>query len=259
MLNAFSRTELLIGAEGLARLESSTVAVIGLGGVGSWAAEALARSGVGGLVLVDDDCVCVTNINRQLLALTSTVGKPKVEVMRDRALDINPRIRAEALQCFYNADSAEDILRPGLSYVVDAIDTVSSKLDLVQSCKAAEIPVISAMGAGNKLDPSRLEVADISETSICPLARVMRKELRLRGIERLKVVYSREIPLDVDEAENPCLHDCVCPKMDRSWSARRSVPGSVSFVTPVFGFIIAAEGVKDLRAASGDGPIAGRP
>jgi tRNA A37 threonylcarbamoyladenosine dehydratase len=249
MLDSFSRTELLIGAEGLARLEASTVAVIGIGGVGSYAAEALARSGVGGLVLVDDDCVCVTNINRQVVALRSTVGKPKVEVMKERVLDINPRIRIEALQLYYGPETAEGILRPGLSYVVDAIDTVSSKLDLVVRAKAAGIPVVSAMGAGNKLDPTRLEVADISATSICPLARVMRKELRKRGIESLKVVYSREPPIEVDEAANPCRQSCVCPKKDRTCALRRSVPGSISFVPPVAGFIIAAEVVRDLLAA----------
>jgi len=249
MLDSFSRIELLIGAEGLARLEASTVAVIGIGGVGSYAAEALARSGIGGLVLVDDDCVCVTNINRQAVALRSTVGKPKVDVMRERVLDINPSIRVEALRLYYGADSAEGILRPGLSYIVDAIDTVSSKIDLIVRAKAAGIPIVSAMGAGNKLDPTRLEVADISATSICPLARVMRRELRKRGIDSLKVVYSREPPLEVNEAANPCRLECVCPGKGRTCASRRSVPGSVPFVPPVAGFIIAAEVVRDLLAS----------
>jgi tRNA A37 threonylcarbamoyladenosine dehydratase len=201
---------------------------------------------VGGLLLVDDDCVCVTNINRQLVASRSTIGRPKVEVMRDRVLDINPRIRVEALELYYDVDSAERILRSGLSYIVDAIDMVTSKLDLVVRAKARGIPIVSSMGAGNKLDPTRIAVADISETSICPLARVMRKELRKRGVESLKVVYSREIPMKVDEAENPCLADCVCPKKDRTCAARRSVPGSVSFVPPVFGFTAASVVVRDL-------------
>jgi len=224
MSDAFSRTALLIGADGLARLEASTVAVIGIGGVGSFAVEALARSGLGGLVLVDDDSVCATNINRQVPALHSTVGRPKVEVMLERVLDINPRIRVEALKLRYDADSGEGILRPGLSYVVDAIDTVSSKIDLIVRARRAGIPIISSMGAGNKLDPTRLEVADISATSICPLARVIRKELRKRGIESLKVVYSRETP------------------------ARLSPPGSVAFVPSAAGLIIAAEVVRDLLA-----------
>jgi tRNA A37 threonylcarbamoyladenosine dehydratase len=250
MPNEFSRTELLIGAEGLAKLEASSVAVIGLGGVGSWAAEALARAGLGGLVLVDDDSVCATNVNRQLIAARSTIGKPKVEAMRDRVLDINPRIRVEAMRLRYRARTAGAILRPDLSYVVDAIDSLESKLDLIVRSKAAGIPVISSMGAGNKLDPTRVESADISETAVCPLARAMRKELRRLGVDKLKVVYSREPPIEVPESGNPCLGDCAyaddCPRIDRSWSAPRPAPGSVSFVTPVFGFVIAAEVVGDL-------------
>ena len=250
MSDAFSRTGLVIGAEGLARLEACTVAVVGLGGVGSWAAEALARAGVGGLVLVDNDSVCVTNIHRQLVASVSTVGRPKAEVMRGRALDINPRIRVQALHLRYGPDSAGEVLRPGVSYVVDAIDSVQAKLDLVVRAGEAGIPVISSMGAGNKLDPTRVEVADISGTSICPLARAMRKELRLRGVERLKVVFSCEVPVEVAESANPCLGGCDfdCPKRDLSWSAPRAAPGSVSFVPPVFGFVIAAEVIKDLLA-----------
>ena len=250
MSNAFSRTELLMGAEKMARLEASTVAVIGLGGVGSWAAEALARAGVGGLVLVDHDSVCVTNINRQLVATHGTIGKPKAEVMRDRALDINPKIRVEALHQHYGPDTATGILQPGLSQVVDAIDSVQAKLDLIVRAGEAGIPIVSSMGAGNKLDPTRIEVADISGTSICPLARVMRRELRARGVEHLKVVYSKEIPLEVEAAGNPCLDGCGydCPKRDSSWSSPRPAPGSISYVTAVFGFIIAAEVVKDLLA-----------
>lgn len=251
MPNAFSRTALLIGTEGLAKLRASTVAVLGLGGVGSYAAEALARAGVGGLVLVDDDRVCATNINRQLVASRSTVGRLKAEVMRERVLDINPAAKVEAVKKFYKAETAQEILPPGLSYVVDAIDFVASKLDLIVRCKAAGTPVISSMGAGNKLDPKRIEVADISETAICPLARVVRKELRALGVKNHKVVYSREIPLEVEEAANPCLGcpERECPKRDESWSAPRSVPGSISFVPPVMGFILAAEVVRDLLRA----------
>jgi tRNA A37 threonylcarbamoyladenosine dehydratase len=247
-LDRFSRSELLLGPEAMARLASATVAIFGIGGVGSWAAEALARSGVGGFILVDDDSVCLTNINRQVMALGSTVGRPKVEVMAERIRDINPQARVEAFQEFYGPATAERLLPPGLSYAVDAIDTISSKLDLVCRALALGVPVISSMGAGNKLDPSRLEIADIHKTSVCPLARVMRRELRDRGIKHLKVVYSREEPIEVAEAENPCRTGCVCPKKDRTCAGRRSVPGSVSFVPPAAGFLIAAQVVKDLTA-----------
>lgn len=251
MLDSFSRTQLLIGAESLAKLQASTVAVFGIGGVGSWAVEALARCGVGGFVLVDDDAVCVTNINRQIIALRDTVGRPKVEVMKERVLAINPDARVEAFQEYYSAETAGHFFPEGagpaaISYVVDAIDTVSSKIDLIMRAQAAGIPIMSAMGAGNKLDPTRFEVADIYKTSVCPLARVMRYELRRRGVKSLKVVYSREVPRKIDEATNPCRLGCVCPKMDRTCLGRRSVPASISFVPPVAGFIIAAEVVKDL-------------
>lgn len=249
MLDAFSRTELIIGSEAMDKLEAATVAVFGIGGVGSYAAEALARSGVGSFVLVDDDCVCLTNINRQIIALRSTVGKPKVLVMKERILDINPSARVETFQEFYNADSAPRMLRPGLSYVVDAIDTVSSKIDLIMRSAEMGIPLVSAMGAGNKLDPTRLELADIYGTSVCPLARVMRRELKKRGLKSLNVVYSRETPIKVNEEDNPCRSDCVCPKKDRTCAGRRSVPGSVAFVPPAAGLIIASKVVRDLIAS----------
>lgn len=240
-LDAFSRTELLIGPEALARLQASRVAIFGLGGVGSWAAEALARAGVGGFLLVDDDSVCVTNINRQIIALRSTVGRPKVEVMRERILAINPNARVDAFQERYEAETGGRFFYAGsageISYVVDAIDSVSSKIDLILRSQAAGIPIMSAMGAGNKLDPTRFEVADIFETSVCPLARVMRHELRRRGVKRLKVVYSREEPLKADAAAS---------EGAEPGSGRRSVPASISFVPPVAGFIIAAEVVKEL-------------
>lgn len=246
MLDAFSRSELLIGKDALEKLASATVAVFGIGGVGSWAAEALARSGVGGFRLVDDDSVCLTNINRQIIALRTTIGRPKVEVMRERILDINPEARVEIFQEFYAEGNAALFFTPGLSYVIDAIDSVSSKLDLIVRAKSLGIPVMSAMGAGNKLDPTRFEVADIYSTSVCPLARVMRRELRKRGVGELKVVYSKEEPIRVVEAENPCRQHCICPKKDRTCVGRRSIPGSIAFVPPVAGFIIAAEVVKDL-------------
>jgi tRNA threonylcarbamoyladenosine dehydratase len=252
MIDSFSRSELLLGSEAIERLRNSRVAVFGLGGVGSWAAEALARSGIGALALVDDDAVCVSNINRQLVATRETVGRPKVGVMRERVLAINPEARVEVFQEFYSAENAERLLPAGLDYVIDAIDTVSSKIDLIVRCTARGIPIISALGAGNKLDPTRFEVADIYQTSVCPLARVMRQELKKRGVESLKVVYSREAPIKVNEAANPCRSGCVCPKKDRTCVGRRSVPGSVPFVPPVMGFILAAEAVKDLTGRSKD-------
>lgn len=231
----FSRNELLLGPEALTRLSKARVAIFGLGGVGSWVAEALARAGVGMFVLVDHDRVCLSNINRQAVALESTLGRPKVEVMAERIRDINPEARVEARMEFYGPASAEALLPPGLSYVVDAIDTVDSKLDLVCRALGLGIPVISSMGAGNKLDPSRLEIADIHKTSVCPLARVMRQELKARGIKHLKVVYSREEPIELPEA---------LPSPE----GRRRIPGSVAFVPPVAGFLMAAEVVKDLIA-----------
>ncbi len=258
MLDAFSRTELLLGREAMEKLAAAKVAIFGIGGVGAYAAEGLARSGVGAFILVDDDSVCLTNINRQIIALRSTVGKPKVEVMKARILDINPEAKVEIFQEYCGPESAPRLLGQdlagcagvpgglGISYIVDAIDTVSAKLDLIERAKAMGVPIISCMGAGNKLDPTRLEVADIYETSVCPLARVMRTELRKRGIAALEVVYSKEIPIKVNEAENPCRTGCICPKKDRTCLGRRSVPGSVSFVPSVAGLIIASRVVRNL-------------
>jgi tRNA threonylcarbamoyladenosine dehydratase len=239
---------MLLGTEAMAALERARVAVVGLGGVGSWAAEALARSGVGGFVLIDDDSVCITNMNRQVIATSESVGRPKVQVMAERIRAINPGAAVEAREERFGADTAERLLDPGLSYVVDAIDTVSAKIELIVRSRALGLPIISAMGMGNKLDPTRIEVADIRKTSICPLARVMRKELRRRGIESLKVIYSREEPIEVEEAANPCRRDCVCPKKDRTCAGRRSVPGSVSFVPPAAGLIAASVVARDLIA-----------
>jgi tRNA threonylcarbamoyladenosine dehydratase len=248
MSDAFSRTELLIGSEGLARLASSTVAVFGLGGVGSYAAEALVRAGVGGFVLVDNASIGPSNINRQIIATRSTVGRRKVEVMRDRILDINPDARVEIQVQPFAPDTAEALVHPGLSYIVDAIDTLSAKIELVLRAKAFALPVVSAMGAGNKLDPSRIEVADIYETSVCPLARVMRRELKRLGVESLKVVYSKEIPLEPKEAGEDCRHKGICPKDDEDCPCEgyRSVPGSLSFVPSVFGLIAASVVVRSL-------------
>ncbi|WP_371364136.1 tRNA threonylcarbamoyladenosine dehydratase [Sporomusa rhizae] len=248
MLHEFSRTELLIGAEGLRKLAQSKVAVFGIGGVGTFVVEGLARSGVGKFVLVDDDCICLTNINRQLHATRKTIGRPKVEVMRDRILEINPKAEVTIFQAFYLPDTSEGIIANDYDYIVDAIDTVTAKIDLVCKAKAKNIPVISSMGAGNKLDPTKFEVADIFNTSVCPLAKVMRQELRKRGIDSLKVVYSKEEPLKPVETENSsCSLHCVCPPgTTRKCSTRRQTPGSIAFVPSVAGLIIAGEVVKDI-------------
>ncbi|HWQ58138.1 MAG TPA: tRNA threonylcarbamoyladenosine dehydratase [Clostridia bacterium] len=250
MLNEFSRTEILLGKDAMRKLAASRVAVFGIGGVGSYAAEALARAGVGAIDVFDDDRICLTNINRQLLATHKTIGKKKVEVMRERILDINPRCAVTANECFYGADNAESFDLAVYDYILDAIDTVSSKLVLIERAVKAAVPVVSCMGAGNKLDPTRLEVADIYKTSVCPLARVMRRELKKRGIAALKVVYSREEAIKPFEDDDlSCKYNCVCPPgTTRKCSVRRQVPGSVSFVPPVAGFILAAEAIRDLVA-----------
>lgn len=247
-LNAFSRTELLIGAEAMVRLAAANVAVFGVGGVGSFAVEALARAGVGRLVLIDDDCVCLTNLNRQLHATTQTIGRSKVEVMKERVLSINPRAEVESIQKFYLPETAEEIMSSDFSYVVDAIDTVTAKIDLILRCQAMGTPVISCMGAGNKMDPTRFEVSDLFKTSVCPLAKVMRQELRARGAKPVKVVYSKEQPLTPDDgAEASCRQNCVCPPgTERSCTIRRQIPGSMSFVPSVAGLILAGEVIKDL-------------
>lgn len=246
MLHAFSRTEMLIGAVGLEKLKKSKIAVFGIGGVGTFAVEALARCGVGSFVIVDDDDICLTNINRQIHATRKTVGKSKVEVMRNRILEINPDSHVVAYKELYNANSAGKLLSADYNYVVDAIDMVSAKIDLIERCKKMEIPIISSMGAGNKLNPTMLEVADIYSTSVCPLAKVMRKELRNRNIDSLKVVYSKEIPIKPEAGQGNCKTDCICPNKDRTCTAKRQIPGSISFVPSVSGLIIASEVVKDI-------------
>jgi len=234
-MNAFSRTELLIGGEAMEKLALSAVAVFGVGGVGSFAAEAIARCGVGRIALFDNDEVSLTNLNRQLIALRSTIGRKKVEIMRERILEINPDCLVETYACFYTAANAAEFNLARFNYIVDAIDTVSSKLTLIEEAKKAGVPIISAMGAGNKLDPTRFEVADIYATSVCPLAKVMRRELRKRGIASLKVVYSREAPVTPLESE-----DETAP------AGRRQIPGSIAFVPSAAGLALAAEVVKDL-------------
>lgn len=248
MLNQFSRTELLVGKENMDRLKHARVAVFGIGGVGGYVVEALARSGVGTLDLIDDDKVCLTNINRQIIATRSTVGKFKTDVAKERVLDINPDAVVNTHRTFYMPDTADQFDFTRYDYVVDAIDTVTGKLDLVERAVRAGVPVISSMGAGNKMDPTAFEVADIYETSVCPLARVMRRELKKRGIKKLKVVYSKEKPIEPKEdMAVSCRTNCICPPGTvRKCTARRQIPGSNAFVPSVAGLILAGEVIKDL-------------
>ncbi len=253
MLNQFSRTQLLLGQEGMEKLYRARVAVFGIGGVGGYTVEALARSGVGTLDLIDDDKVCLTNLNRQIFATRKTVGQYKVDVAQQRILEINPKAVVHTYKTFYAPQTAELFDFSQYDYVVDAIDTVTGKLELVEQAEKAGIPIISSMGAGNKLDPTAFEVADIYETSVCPLARVMRKELKKRGIEKLKVVYSKEPPMTpLDDMSISCRTNCICPPgTARKCTQRRQVPGSNAFVPSVVGLIIAGEVVKDLTGAGG--------
>ncbi len=248
MLHEFSRTELLIGKEGLEKLGQSKVAIFGIGGVGSFVVEGLVRAGVGHFVLIDDDLICLTNINRQLHATRKTVGKAKVDIMKERILAINPKAVVETHRKFYLPECAHELIKEDYDYIVDAIDTVTAKIDLVVQAKKYNIPIISCMGAGNKLDPTRFEVADIYKTTVDPLAKVMRRELRQRGIDSLKVVYSTETPMKPIETEDSsCAKNCICPKgTERSCTVKNQIPGSISFVPSVAGLIIAGEVVKDL-------------
>ena len=234
MTGIFSRTELLIGANGLARLAQARVAIFGVGGVGSFAAEGLIRAGVGHLLLVDHDTVDVSNINRQIHATTRTVGQQKTDVMRARMLEINPTAEIRTIAELYAPDRADAFFSEPIDYIVDAVDMVSAKISLAEEATRRGIPIVSAMGAGNKLDPTRFEIADIYETTVCPLAKVMRKELKKRGIPRLKVVYSKEPPLR------------PAPAGEKNGDARRQTPGSISFVPSVAGLILAGEVVRDL-------------
>ena len=238
MLNQFSRTELLLGKEAMDRLYAARVAIFGIGGVGGYTAEALARSGVGVLDLVDDDRVCLTNINRQIFATRKTVGQYKVDVARERLLEINPDLTVNTYKTFYMPDTAEQFDFTQYDYIVDAIDTVTGKIELITRAQAVGTPIISSMGAGNKLDPTAFEVADIYKTSVCPLARTMRRELKKRGVRHLKVVYSKE----------PAMTPVGTTEED---TKRRQVPGSNAFVPPVVGLIIAGEVVKDLSCVEG--------
>lgn len=255
MLNQYSRTQLIFGAEAMEKLRNSSVAVFGIGGVGGYTVEALARSGVGELDLIDDDKVCLTNINRQIIATRKTVGQYKVDVAAERVHDIDPNIVVNTYKTFYTPETAEQFDFTKYDYVVDAIDTVTGKIALVMNAKKAKTPIICSMGAGNKVDPTAFEVTDIFKTSVDPLARVMRIELKKRGIRKLKVVYSKEVPLTpVDDMAISCKTQCICPPgTARKCTQRRQVPGSNAFVPSVVGLIIAGEVIKDLTGFKGKG------
>ena len=230
------------------RLSQAKVAIFGIGGVGGYVAEALARTGVGAFVLIDDDKVCLTIINRQIIATRKTVGQYKAEVMRDRILEINPAAQVEVRKCFYLPENAHEFDFTEYSYVVDAVDTVTAKLEIITQAKACKVPVISCMGAGNKLDPTKFQVADIYQTTMCPLARVIRRECKKRGIKKLKVVYSTEQPTrPLEDMRISCRTNCICPPgAQHTCTERRDIPGSVAFVPSVAGLITAGEVVKDL-------------
>ena len=247
-LGRFSRTELLLGEEAMTKLAGSTVAIFGVGGVGSFVAEGLARAGVGHLVLIDNDLICLTNINRQIHATSKTVGKLKTAMMKQRILEINPQAVVDTIDKFYLPENAAEFFNQPYDYVVDAIDTVTGKINLVLKCQELNIPIICSMGAGNKLDPTKFEVTDIYKTSVDPIARVMRKKLKENRVRKLKVVYSKEKPLVVKQSG--CGDNCICPPGSaRNCDIRRAVPGSISFVPSVVGLIIAGEVVRDITGA----------
>ncbi|HRR77425.1 MAG TPA: tRNA threonylcarbamoyladenosine dehydratase [Ruminococcus sp.] len=248
MLNQFSRTQLLIGADAIKKLSESRAAVFGIGGVGGYVCEALVRSGVGHFDLIDDDKVCLTNLNRQILATRKTVGKYKAEVMAERMREINPEVDIRIHKCFFLPENADDFPFDEYDYVIDAVDTVTAKLELIMRCKERNVPVISAMGAGNKLDAGRMKIADIYETQVCPLARVMRHELRKRGVKKLKVVYSDEQPVrPLEDMSISCRSHCICPPgAQHKCTERRDIPGSTAFVPAVAGLLIAGEVVRDI-------------
>lgn len=248
MLNQFSRTELLLGREAMERLSKARVAVFGIGGVGGYVCEALVRSGVGAFDLIDDDKVCLTNLNRQIIATRKTVGQYKTDVMKERILEINPQADVRVHKCFFLPENADEFAFEEYDYVVDAVDTVTAKIELVMKAKEKQVPVISSMGAGNKLDGSQFKVADIYETKVCPLAKVMRRELKKRGVKELKVVYSEEQPIrPVDDMAISCRTNCICPPgAKHKCTERRDIPGSTAFVPSIAGLIIAGEVVKDL-------------
>ncbi|MBU3229121.1 tRNA threonylcarbamoyladenosine dehydratase [Clostridium algidicarnis] len=246
--HSMSRTELLIGEESLNKLKNKKVVILGIGGVGSFAVEALVRGGVGKLVLVDDDIICITNLNRQIHATYKTVGRVKVDVMKERILEINPDCEVTALRTYIDSNNMDKIITKDVDYVIDAIDSITSKIQVAIWCENNDKRLISSMGTGNKLDPTEFKVADIYDTKICPLCRVMRKELRRKGVKHLKVVYS------VEEVLKPAVDESIIDKKEsvserdssKMWAGKRQVPGSISFVPPVAGMIIAGEVIKDM-------------
>ncbi len=250
MLNQFSRTQLVYGEEVMKKLASSRVAVFGIGGVGGYVVEALVRSGIGALDLIDDDKVCLTNINRQIIATRKTIGKYKVDVAEERVHDINPDCDVKTYKTFFLPETKDEFDFTQYDYVVDAIDTVTGKLGIIECCQDANVPVISSMGAGNKVNASMFEVADIYKTSVCPLAKVMRHECKKRGIKKLKVVYSKEQPRrPLEDMSISCRQHCICPPGTvRKCTERRDIPGSTAFVPSVVGLIIAGEVINDLAA-----------
>ena len=248
MLNQFSRTELLLGKNAMEALENKRVAIFGIGGVGGYVCEALVRTGVGHFDLIDDDQVCLTNLNRQIIATRSTVGKNKVDVMKERMLDINPKVDITVHKCFFLPENADDFDFKSYDYVVDAVDTVTAKIEIIMRCKKDDVPVISCMGAGNKLDPSRFRVADIYKTTMCPLAKVMRREMKKRGVKHLKVVFSDEKPIrPIEDMAISCRTNCICPPgAEHKSTGRRDIPGSIAFTPAVAGLVLASEVIKDL-------------
>ena len=248
MENQFERTELLLGKDAVQILKNAHVAVFGVGGVGGYACEALVRSGIGAFDLIDDDKVCLTNLNRQIIATRKTVGKYKTDVMKERMLEINPDVDVAIHKCFFLPENADEFPFEEYDYIIDAVDTVTAKIELVMKAQEKNVPIISSMGAGNKLDASMFQVADIYKTKVCPLAKVMRRELKKRGVKKLKVVYSEEKPTrPIEDMAISCRTNCICPPgAKHKCTERRDIPGSTAFVPSVVGLIIAGEVIKDL-------------
>ena len=252
MLNQFSRTQLLLGESAMQELANKRVDVFGIGGVGGYACEALVRSGIGAFDLIDDDKVCLTNLNRQIIATRKTVGKYKTEVMKERMLEINPNVDVRIHNCFFLPENADEFPFDEYDYIIDAVDTVTAKISIIMKANELGIPVISSMGAGNKLDPTAFRVADIYKTRVCPLAKVMRRELKKRGVKKLKVVYSEEQPTrPIEDMSISCRTNCICPPgAEHKCTERRDIPGSVAFVPSVVGLIIAGEVIKDIAGVN---------
>ncbi|MCL2592443.1 MAG: tRNA threonylcarbamoyladenosine dehydratase [Defluviitaleaceae bacterium] len=253
MLNQFSRTQLLFGKEKMEKLYNAKVAVFGVGGVGGHCIDALARAGIAHIDIFDDDKICITNVNRQLIATKKTVGRYKVDVMKEHILSINPKATVNAYNMFYMPNNSNEIDLSVYDYIVDSIDTVTGKIELVMRAKELGVPIICSMGAANKLDPTAFVVTDIYKTSVCPLAKVMRKELRVRGVDKLKVVYSKEEAMKpFEDDESSCEYNCVCPSgTTRKCTDRRQIPASNSFVPPTCGLILAGEVIKDIANRNG--------